>query len=108
MNYNIKDLYASAMTSLMADYCMAEQTTCAYSGFYHVTIERTPNFTVLWDGRDTMRLLALYDWNKHIALDLTANEDRFTNGENKIIIENFFWFSDEIISVPVEVMTCRE
>ena len=108
MDYNIKDLYASTMTSLMADYCMAEQTTCAYSGFYHVTIERTPRFTVLWDGRDSMRLLALYDWNTHIALDLTANEDGFTNGEIKFIIENFFWFADEVIYVPEEVLECQE
>ena len=107
MDYSIKDLYESTMSLLMADYAKAKRTTCVYSGFYHVTIGRTPRFTVLWDGRDFIRLLALYDWNNHIALDLSANADDFTNGENKIIIENFFWFA-EVISVPQEVLSCRE
>lgn len=108
MDYSIKGLYASTMSALMADYGKVLQTTTAYSDFYDVNIERTPNFTVLWDGRDTMIMLALYDWNNHIALDLSANADDFTNGENKIIIENFFWFVDEVISVPKEVLECRE
>ena len=108
MDYNIKDLYASTMASLMADYAKEKQITYAYSGFYHVTIERTPNFTVLWDGRDSMTQLALYDWNNHIALDLSANVDYFTISVIKFIIENFFWFADEVISVPQEVITCRE
>jgi hypothetical protein len=96
------------MSALMADYGKMLQTTTVYSDFYNVTVERTTNFTVLWDGQDSMTLLALYDWNNHIALDLSANADDFTNGENKIIIENFFWFADEVISVPQEVMECRE
>ena len=108
MDYNIKDLYAITMSSLMDDYANMLQTVTTYSGFYDVTIERTKNFTVLWNGRDSMTLLALYDWNNHIALDLSANVDDFTNGENKIIIENFFWFADEVISVPEEVLTCHE
>ena len=107
MDYNIKDLYASTMSALMADYGKAKQSTYAYSGFYHVTIERTPNFTVLWDGRDSMTMLAVYDWNTHIALDLSANADDFTNGENKFINEMFFWFAEEVFSVPKEVLSCR-
>lgn len=108
MDYNIKDLYASTMSALMDDYGKVLQTNTAYSDFYNVTIERTPNFTVLWDGRDSMIMLAVYDWNMHIALDLSANADDFTNGVNKIIIENFFWYVDEVISVPQEVLECRE
>lgn len=108
MDYNIKDLYTSIMSALKVDYDKAKHTTCAYSGFYHVTIERTPNFTVLWDGRDSITMLALYNWNTQIALDLSANADDFTNGENKIIIENFFWFAEEVFSVPKEVLSCRE
>ena len=108
MDYNIKDLYESTMSSLMTEYGKMLQTTTVYSDFYNVTIERTPNFTVLWDGRDSMTMLALYDWNTHIALDLSANADDFTNGENKFIIENFFWFVDEAFSVPQEVLSCRE
>lgn len=108
MDYNIKDLYESTMLYLMADYGKVLQTTTVYSDFYNVTIERTQNFTVLWDGRDSMTMLAVYDWNTHIALDLSANADDFTNGVNKIIIENFFCFVDEVISVPQEVLECRE
>lgn len=108
MDYSIKGLYESTMSVLMADYGKVLQTNTVYSDFYNVTIERTPNFTVLWDGRDSMTMLAVYDWNTHIALDLSADADDFTNGENKIIIENFFWFADEVISVPQEVLECRE
>lgn len=103
MDYDIKHLYASTMSALMADYGMVLQTTMAHSERYGVTIERTPNFTVLWDGIDSMVLLALYDWNNHIALDLSGNVDVFD-----FIIERFFWFAEEIISVPAEVITCRE
>ena len=49
MDYSIKDPYASTMSSLMADYGKMLQTTTVYSDFYNVTIERTSNFTVLWD-----------------------------------------------------------
>lgn len=80
----------------------------AYSDLYHVGIERTPNFTILLNGRDNMALIALYDWYNHIALDLSANADGFTNGEIKLIIERFFWFAEEIISVPDEVITCHD
>lgn len=104
MDYSIKDLYASTMSALMADYGKVLQTTSVYSDFYDVTIERTPNFTVLWNGRDIMTLIAVYDWNTHIALDLSANVDDFYNDENNYIIENFFWFADEVLSVPVEVL----
>ena len=55
-----------------------------------------------------MTMLAVYDWNNRIALDLSANADNFTNGENKFIIECFFWFVDKVISAPQEVLTCRE
>lgn len=108
MDYNIKDLYATTMSALMTDYGKGLKTNMAYSDFYNVTIERTPNFTVLWDGRDPITILAVYDWNTHIALDLSAAADDFVNGENKFIIENFFWFAEEIISVPAEVITCSE
>ena len=43
-----------------------------------------------------------------IALDLSTNAVGFTNGEIKFIIENFFWFADEVIFVPQEVLECRE
>ena len=108
MDYSIKDMYESIMSLLMADYAKAKRATYAYSGFYHVTIERTPNFTVLWDCRDTLTLIAMYDWNNNIALDLSANADDFTNGDNKFIIESFFWFAEKVISVPKEVLSCRE
>lgn len=108
MDYSINDLYSSTMSALMADYGKALQTTTAYSDFYNVTIERTPNFTVLWDGRDSMTMLAVYDWNTHIALDLSADAYDFVNGEIKFIIEQFFWFAEEVVSVPHEVMSCRE
>lgn len=108
MDYNIKDLYESTMSSLMADYGKAKQTTYAYSGFYHVTIERTPDYTILWDGRDSMTMLAVYDWCTHVALDLSANADDFTNDEIKFIIEMFFWFAEEVLSVPQEVLACHE
>lgn len=108
MDYSIKDLYKSTMSDLMNDYANMLQTVTIYNGFYDVTIERTKNFTVLWNGRDSMIMLAVYDWNTHIALDLSANADDFGNGENKHIIENFFWFADEVFSVPQEVMSCLE
>lgn len=108
MDYNIKDLYESTMSSLMTDYGKMTKTTGVYSDLYNVYIERTPNFTVLWDGIELMIMLAVYDWNTHIALDLSADADDFVNGENKFIVENFFWFADEVISVPEEVLTCHE
>ena len=108
MDYSIKDLYESTMSSLMADYANMLQTVTTYSDFYDVTIERTKNFTVLWNGRDSMKMLAVYDWNTQIALDLSANVDDFVNGVNKFSIENFFWFVDEVISVPQEVLECHE
>ena len=86
MDYNIKHLYESTMSALIADYGKVRQTTMAHSERYFVTIERTPNFTVLWDG---MILLAVYDWNNHIALDLTGNADCVD-----FIIERFFWFAE--------------
>ena len=108
MDYSIKDLYASTMLALIDDFCNVLHPTMTYSEHYGVTIVRTTNFTVLWDGIDSMTMLAIYDWNTQIALDLAANVDDFTNGENKISIENFFWFADEVISVPEEVLTCHE
>lgn len=103
MDYNIKHLYESTMTALMADYGKVLQTTIAHSERYCVTIERTQNFTVLWDGIEIMILLAVYDWNNHIALDLSGNADCFD-----FIIERFFWFAEEIISVPEEVISCHD
>lgn len=102
-DYSIKDLYKRTMSALMADYGKVLHTTMVHSNRYDVTIERTPNFTILWDGIDAMILLALYDWNNHIALDLSAKADGF-----RCIIESFFWFADKVISVPAEVITCRE
>lgn len=108
MDYNIKDLYVRTMKALMIDYDKRFQIAMAYSDFYHVGIQRTPNFTILLNGRDNMATIALYDLYNHIALDLSANAEDFTNGENKHIIENFFWFADEVISVPQEVLECHE
>lgn len=108
MDYSIKDLYARTIKALKVDYDKVFQTAMAYSDFYHVGIERTPNFTILLNGLDNMALIALYDWYNHIALDLSANADGFTNGEIKHIIESFFWFADEVISVPQEVLSCQE
>lgn len=53
-------------------------------------------------------LSALYDWNTHIALDLSANVEGFSNDENNYIIENFFWFAEDVISVPEDVMACHD
>lgn len=103
MDYNIKHLYESTISALMADYGKVPKTNMAHSERYWVTIEHTPNFTVLWDGIDIRILLGLYDWNNHIALCLTAKEDCFS-----FIIERFFWFAEEIIYVPEEVITCLE
>lgn len=108
MDYSIKDLYESTMSSLNVDYGRAFQTAMAYSDLYHVGIERRPNFTILLNGNDNMAPIALYDWYNHIALDLSANAVGFTNGEIKFIIESFFWFADEVISVPQEVLECQD
>lgn len=84
MDYNIKELYKCTMSDLMNEYYGgAIQTTCAYSAYYGVAIERTRNFTILWDGRNIMTMLAVYDWNNHIALDLSDGVDGFSS-ERKI------------------------
>lgn len=108
MDNIIKGLYARTMSALKVDYGRAFQNAMAYSDFYNIGIERTPNFTILLNGRDNMTLIALYDWYNHIALDLSANAEGFTNDEIKLIIENFFWFADEVISVPQDVLSCHE
>ena len=111
MDYNIKDLYASTMLALIYDFWNVLHPTMTYSEHYGVTIARTTNFTILWDGIDSMTMLAIYDWNTQIALDLSANAanaDDFVNGKIKFIIESFFWFADKVISVPQEVLSCRE
>ena len=108
MDYNIKDLYEITMSELIADYGKTIRKTGVYSHLYNVYIERTKNFTVLWYDIDSMIMLAVYDWNTNIALDLSADAYAFVNGENKHIIESFFWFADEVFSVPQEVLSCRE
>lgn len=108
MDYNIKELYEITMSELFAEYGKPIRKTGVYSHLYNVYIERTQNFTILWYDIDSMIMLAVYDWNRHIALDLSADADAFINGENKHIIENFFWFADEVFSVPKDVMSCHE
>ena len=108
MDYNIKDLYEITMSELFAEYGKPIRKTGAYSHLYNVYIEHIQNFTILWYDIDSMIMLAVYDWNTNIALDLSADVDIFVNGEIKHIIENFFWFADEVFSVPQEVLSCRE
>lgn len=108
MDYTTQQLYEYEMSCLFADYGKLDSSQTVYNEFYQVTIERTPGFTVLWDGEDSMTMLALYDWSTHIALDLSAGSDDFRHGENKFITESFFWFADEVIFVPQEVLECRE
>ena len=104
MDYSIKDLYASTLSALMADYGKVLQTNVVHLEHYGVVIERTQNFTILWDARKpVMSMLAVYDWNTHIALDLSDGDAGFSN-ENKLILENFFWFADEVLTVPAKVM----
>lgn len=113
MDYIIKDLYEITMSKLFADYGKPIRKTGVYSHLYNVQIERTQNFTILWYGKDLMIMLDVYDWNTHIALDVSADADLvdadiFVNGEIKHIIENFFWFADEVFSVLKDVLSCHE
>lgn len=107
MGYNVKDLYATTMSALMADYGKVLQTTCTYSDFYDVTIERTPNFTICGMAATAWQCLQCTT-GTHIVLDLSANVNGFRNDENNYIIENFFWFAEDVIFVPKDVMECRE
>lgn len=40
----------------------------------------------------------------HIALDTSSMDEGFGPDENLFIIENFFWFADEVFSTPKEVV----